>query len=39
MIKFFVNGMFSHTNNGTLMRFLTEVDVRLKLLEKNIKMI
>jgi hypothetical protein len=28
MIKFFVNGMFSHTNNGngTVMRFLTEVD-------------
>jgi hypothetical protein len=28
MIKFFVNGMFKHTNDGTgaMMRFLTEVD-------------
>lgn len=26
MIHFFVNGMFKHTNDGTYMRFLTEVD-------------
>ena len=26
MIKFFVNGMFKHTNDGTYMRFLTEVE-------------
>lgn len=34
MIKFFVNGMFKHTNDGTgaMMRFLTEVDDDVNLL-------